>query len=371
MPQITTTVPSKFSGDTLTADELNNVISTVQNNSQNAESRLTASESSYTSSASIVSDIEQVHINNIQTYTIANLPVLNVNGTPAFSSEMQRPIYFKDGEWYRIYDDFRMNDATLVDMFITMGQSNADGKADFSALDPALAGLNRSGILNYSSSVDSGDKSVILGEWEVMNPGVNTAAQGGKFGPEVGFADTVKAIVDGGGDSNYSTPVAMMKFAKGSTSLAEDWSHTYINNYMYKGMEKALPDSREKLIDNGKVFNIRGVIWYQGESDSQDQAEANSYEANLTAFIGDVRTQLGIPTLPFIIVKVGVQSSELTNFPYIATVRQASQDVADDDVYIKTLDALDYTFRSDGVHLNAAGQYQLGIDIVSKFRELI
>lgn len=47
------------------------------------------------------------------------------------------------------------------------------------------------------------------------------------------------------------------------------------------------------------VIEIKGMIWHQGESDI-DGTHEYQYEANLTAFIADIRATFGA-NLPFVI----------------------------------------------------------------------
>ena len=363
MTQINTTVSHKIIGDDLTAVEFNQVVNAVDNNAQHAEPLLSAIEN--------VSDnidyIEQTNINSVQSYTIDQLPILDIEGTPAFSVEMGRPIYFKDGAWYRMHDDLPLSDLTEVDMFIVMGQSNADGKGNFTNLSSEIQGLDRSDILINASSLDAGGV-YIPSTWEVINPGINTAAQLGKIGPELGLADTIKSIVDAGSDPDFNKPVSILKFAKGGSSLAVDWDSEHIDNVAYQGMITTFDDAPNQIIDNGYIFNIRGLIWYQGESDSQIQDRADAYQSNFVNFVDGVRNYLKIPDLPIVAVKVGVGPTKTSSFPYIDTVRQAIQNVADLDENIDVLDALNYTFRSDDVHLDADSLYQIGIDSVNKLR---
>mgnify|MGYP001598118179 FL=1 len=368
MSQILTNVEYKTIGDQLTSSEFNDVVEAVDNNAQDAEPILASME--YIDED--ITDIEQTHINNIQSYTVDNLPILSIEGTPAFSVEMGRPIYFKNGAWCRMHDDFPLNNLTEVDVFIVMGQSNGDGKADYANLSTEIKDIPRSDILIHSASLEN-DGSYIPGSWQVIDPGVNTSVQGGKFGPELGMADTINGYVNNPTeDPDFNKPVYILKFTKGGMSLAVEWDSEHADNIAYQGMIKTFDDGRSQIVDDGHIYNIRGVIWYQGESDAITQTYAESYQSNFVSLINDIRVKLNSPNLPFVAVKVGAGPTKTGDFPYIDTVRSAIQNVADDENVdnVDTLDALDYTFRSDDVHLNSDGMYQLGIDSVSKLRSM-
>jgi hypothetical protein len=59
--------------------------------------------------------------------------------------------------------------------------------------------------------------------------------------------------------------------------------------------------ARESVKGGGE---IRALLWYQGESDTLHQHDAESYQVNMERFINNVREDLGLPSLP--IIQVGL-----------------------------------------------------------------
>jgi Carbohydrate esterase, sialic acid-specific acetylesterase len=53
----------------------------------------------------------------------------------------------------------------------------------------------------------------------------------------------------------------------------------------------------------GDGGEIKAVLWYQGESDTESDQAAEVYSDNLKKFIEDVRSDLALPYLPFIQVR--------------------------------------------------------------------
>ncbi len=366
MSQQNTSIPSKNTGGTLSSSEFNELNTTVNSNSSDAESRLLTSLSDSSANNTRLTTVEGTDSGYVQKYSTPNLPTGLTNGVMAYDTSSEIPVYTKSSLWYRASDDVALNSLTEVDLFLVMGQSNADGKADINNLDSAKAGLDRSDIQMYASSANN-TPEIILGTWGVMNPGTNTAQSGNRFGPEVGFADSVKAIVDGGGNAYYSNPVAVLKFAKGATTLATDWDANYVSNFMYDGMVETIPDGKFNLGQAGFRFNIKGLIWYQGESDAFSQTNADNYEDNLNDLFLDIRTRLKVPNLPIIICKIDYAANPPT---YLTEVRAAQQAVADTDSNIKIIDTSGLG-RRDDVHLNAAGMYSLGESIATEFTNLL
>jgi hypothetical protein len=54
-----------------------------------------------------------------------------------------------------------------------------------------------------------------------------------------------------------------------------------------------------------EMGTIKGVLWHQGESDTVTDERADSYEPKLHQLVADVRTDLGIRDLPFIVGDLG------------------------------------------------------------------
>ena len=59
---------------------------------------------------------------------------------------------------------------------------------------------------------------------------------------------------------------------------------------------------RQFHLAGGKV---KGVLWYQGESDAMVEMPAKSYPQVFSRFIAAVRTDFGQPELPFYFVQIG------------------------------------------------------------------
>ena len=367
-----TTVPTKVLSDYLTAAEFNDLNDVINHNSDFATVEITSLGDDLTSLSSRLTVVADTNTSNIQIYHTVDLPTGLTNGTIAFDSSTEVPVYSNSDLWYRSSDSASIDTFTEVDMFIVMGQSNADGKGVFADLDTqtgrSLEGLDRTGTQIHLSTIDHGTKEYVEGAWGQINPGTNTAAASGRFGPEVGFTDTVKTIVDGGGDATYDKPVAILKFAKGATNLVTDWDSP--DGDCYKAMIQDIPNAKFDLGQLNYKFNIRGMIWFQGESDSSNQVVADAYEANLITFIADVRARFSKPNLPIVICQPWWDSNDAGYPVYIETVRTAQQNIADVDSNINTIDTTSYDHR-DVTHLNAKGMYELGEDIATLFPNIL
>ena len=118
---------------------------------------------------------------------------------------------------------------------------------------------------------------------------------------------------------------------------------------------------------NNIALNIRAVIWLQGENDSQNLTYSNAYQANLTAFIASLRSQLQKPTLPFIMVKLG----DAYTGTYKTTINTAYDNIALADPNTGTINTSDFTGGtyyippSPYVHYNTKGSNLLATRIIT------
>jgi len=112
---------------------------------------------------------------------------------------------------------------------------------------------------------------------------------------------------------------------------------------------------------------IRGVLWHQGESDTERQDLADAYAAKLRTLIADFRSVLGLPTLPWVLGDFAPafrhrnRSADPTRARCIETVRTALRQTADQDsgvAFVET-DGLPAP-PGDNAHFNREALIELG-----------
>ncbi len=246
-------------------------------------------------------------------------------------------------------------------IFILAGQSNMEGHAkietfDYIGDDPATAPLLK------QMRASDGKPTVCDGAWisyftgsgdnngegfGKLTAGYGSRRQpdqdGGKIGPEFTFGLTM--------DAALADPVLIIKTAWGGKSLHTDFrppsagpfvfSETQLANFQRQGKdieairaEKVqqtgrsyrlmLEHVRRVLADIGRVcpaydpqrgYELSGFVWLQGWNDLVDagvypnRTKPGGYDAyseNLAHFIRDVRKDLNVPKLPFVIGVLGV-----------------------------------------------------------------
>lgn len=228
-----------------------------------------------------------------------------------------------------------------VQVFILAGQSNMEGAGqvaantnrnggrgslEFLVKDPATA-------KRFAPLVDA------AGKWRVRDDvwiayldrqGPLTVGFGARretMGPELGFGWVMGDALD--------QPVLLIKCAWGGKSLAVDFRPPSAGRPAYSLGEKmdaalaqdpaplgkyyretlsltkaALGRVRELVPGSDGRYVLSGFGWHQGWNDRINDKFNAEYETNLTHFIRDIRRDLGVPRLPFVIAETGMTGPE-------------------------------------------------------------
>ncbi len=222
-----------------------------------------------------------------------------------------------------------------VKVFILAGQSNMEGKAKLSLLEYQIAQPATRDLFEHLQKdgkwIERDD--VWIKFWD--RKGKLTVGYGSPkcIGPELEFGWVV-------GD-RYDEQVLLIKTAWGGRSLFRDFRPPSAGLPAQAVLEKMLADQRkrkpETTLDDiqkpfgqsyremlkevrttladlkthfpgyaGQGYELAGFIWFQGWNDMIDARATAEYAANLTHFIRDVRKDLKVPKLPFVIGQMGV-----------------------------------------------------------------
>ena len=211
--------------------------------------------------------------------------------------------------------------ADPVKVFVLAGQSNMEGQG-FIKADPKRN--EGKGSLEYLTKYKAtADKFKHLlgkkaGEWAVRDDvwihyldrkGKLTVGYGAKddrIGPELGFGHVIGEATE--------EPVLLVKLAWGGKSLAVDFRPPSTGGEVgpfYKEIvdrtKAVLKDLKKEFPEFGdRGYELAGFGWHQGWNDRVNQAFNDEYEKNMAHFIRDVRKDLGVKGLPFVIAETGM-----------------------------------------------------------------
>ena len=207
-----------------------------------------------------------------------------------------------------------------VKVFILAGQSNMEGQGQIRISDKTrnegkgtLEYLvkNPSTAERFKHTVDKNGKWLVRDDvwiWYLGRKGGLTAGFGAKedkIGPEFQFGHVM-------GD-HFDNQVLLIKTAWGGKSLQKDFRPPSSGGEVgpcYKEMiahvKQVLTDLKKEFPDyDGKGYEIAGFGWHQGWNDGCTAAATAEYETNMINFIRDVRKDLGVKDLPFVIANSG------------------------------------------------------------------
>lgn len=228
-----------------------------------------------------------------------------------------------------------------VAVYLMAGQSNLVGAAQLSNAKPAE-------IAPFEAAQIWSDR---LG-FVPLAPGFNGPYQ--NMGPEYGFA---RRMVERRREQIY-----IIKVGLGATTLAEDWHPEGVNNW-YDRLTETVAIALSELNAQDIAYEIRGLVWMQGESDAWNAAFAAEYEQNLTLLIADLRQRYGADLAVAIgLIRRDLPADDVAPLPI---VRAAQRAVASKDmrVFLVNTDDLgeaNAVLQKDEVHYNATGQFLLG-----------
>ena len=109
-----------------------------------------------------------------------------------------------------------------------------------------------------------------------------------------------------------------------------------------------------------KDGTLKGVLWHQGESDTTSAETAGTYGERLARMIGDLRTDLALPNLPFVAGRLGEFVVRSERYPYAAKVDAALADLPNRVKRAACVSSNGLGHKGDGVHFSADALGELG-----------
>lgn len=241
------------------------------------------------------------------------------------------------------------------DIIIGFGQSNMSGRG--TPFDTVISDPANSRIFQYATSGGSANTIIAAGEPLAM---IDTPTG---IGPLFQFARRYARRFLTTGRNILLVPVA-----QGGTALVPTTGTTWNSTPTTSLYHKAVVQAQAAITAGGTGSRIVASLWIQGETDGDSTATGPAYQTAFDALIAKWRTDLTIPTIPFI---VGQMVPD-----YLSTGTRAQIDAVQKD----TPNRLRYTdFASgtsgntmgDGNHYNAAGQRLMAAEMFTRYENVI
>ncbi len=225
---------------------------------------------------------------------------------------------------------------TEVDLFIMMGQSNMQGDKGHGDQYPADSENIDSQIPFHWTYTDvhKSDGWVTLGTQSGL-------FANGNFGPEITFARKMKL-------AGYNP--ALFKHAWGGTSIYNNWKLPGEGG-LFDTFITRINEAIVEMENKGTTINFRGVVWIQGESDSNNDFLESVYRNHLETYIDYWRNTVAQNSELPILLGVDEQFPGLPERPVIV---QHQQDIARSDSAI-AFTSMYGLEKADATHLTPAG----------------
>ncbi|MCK5148131.1 hypothetical protein KAR48_15355 [bacterium] len=273
--------------------------------------------------------------------------------------------------------------ATDYALYFLGGQSNMEGYGYVSEL-PAELSSDQAGVMIFHGNIGSDNTTVDgRGLWHMLRPGHGTGfSTDGKvnhyserFGVELTFAKAMRA-------SHSDQPVAIIKYAKGGTSIDTDaagnfgcWDADYsygsaINQYDHFLATVRNATAVSDIDGDGENDRLipSGIVWMQGESDACYSLDiAIRYQQHLHTLMNLIRTAFRSDDMPVVIGRISDSGNDDDGivWKWGNVVRQAQVDYVKADGNATLVTSTDDYSYSDPWHYDTAGYIDLGKQFAS------
>lgn len=227
-------------------------------------------------------------------------------------------------------------------IFLLGGQSNMDGCGRSEEL-PDRYKVHPENVVTWDQNTK---------EWVALGEDSFAKVRDDMFGPEVVFSHMLaKKFPD--------HTIAIIKTSAGGTTLFNHWVP---GKKMYARFLTKMTEGTHQLDEKSIDYEICGMLWMQGEGDTETLEMANTYENNLLLLIKDVRLKTGKPELPFVMGRISSSLLKETPwvFNFVDIVQNAQENVAAADPHVYSINTNKLSTLEDNTHFDTQGQLRLG-----------
>jgi len=139
-------------------------------------------------------------------------------------------------------------------------------------------------------------------------------------------------------------PIGLVYYAKGATSM-DYWQKDSLGFFYWTSVIQAA---------GGK---LKGVIWYQGESNSTEIKKALRYKKMTQTFMADIRNYVKNDSLPWILAQIATMFDGNNYDSGTMVVREAQREIGIEDRFAQAITTIDLK-RGDPYHFDTP-QYQV------------
>lgn len=215
----------------------------------------------------------------------------------------------------------------MINSFLLIGQSNMAGRGRLAEVES----IQNSDVFMFRDN-----------KWVTAKEPIHTDKPDlAGIGLGMSFADELSR--------KYNKQIGLIPCAFGGTSL-EQWRKSgelYLN---------AVESTKEAL----KNSSLKGMLWHQGESDSDNLDNAESYKDRFLPFINSLMKDIGALDMPIILGELGEFLAEFSECAYYKIVNEQLADIARENKCFDLVSARDLRDNGDLLHFNSKSLRQFG-----------
>jgi len=228
-------------------------------------------------------------------------------------------------------------------LYILMGQSNMAGRGIVQSIDtlthPRVLMLDKAGNWVLASDPMHFDKPVA------------GTGLGLTFGKIMANADN-------------SIKIGLIPTAVGGSSInywVADSLFQQTNSYPYDDMIRRT----KKAMESG---TLKGILWHQGESDSNTEEGVKDYTQKFEAMLVSLKSDLGIASIPIVMGEIGYFFYPKAE--YAKEMNGVIRDIATRAECIGLVTSEGLTHKGDSTHFDSDSYHALGVRYALKMQEL-
>lgn len=246
--------------------------------------------------------------------------------------------------------------AEKIQVFLLSGQSNMSGGGKLDGPLEAVDAVDGK-VRIWDGCAYWAKKNAYPKKWVSLTEVQELKKKLGRnwIGPEFGFSREIAKDIS-------AEKIYLIKVACGGTAI--DWwlpkDKDVADRYQWHSRLVSNIDEALKAIPG--EYEIAGMLWMQGETDTMRKNMAESYQKNLEELISIMRTKFKEPQLPVVVGRITSQllKSKKYQWPFTTTVQAAQDAVAKKDGKVEVVNSDDLSLRTDFTHFDVPGQMKLG-----------
>jgi len=228
-------------------------------------------------------------------------------------------------------------------LYLLMGQSNMAGRGKVQSIDT----LTHPRVLMLDKNLN----------WELARDPMHFD----KSVAGVGLGLTFGKIM-ANGDNNIK--IGLIPTAVGGSSINhwyQDSLFQQTNTYPYNDMIKR---AKEAMTQG----TLKGILWHQGESDSNTELDMKSYKQKFEAMLDSIKQDLGIESVPIVMGEIGYFFYPKAT--YAKQINGVIAEIAASQQCIGLVTSENLNHKGDSTHFDSDSYHALGIRYAAKMQEI-